>query len=179
MIDLGPDTETTEAIRQLADMHRRAVSAESELSALRADAEQLRVQLAGCLCAAEGLFAERAVKGDYGWSLPYEIMVQVHHELSALRARVAELESQLRHKSIDYSEAMELACAYAEKIATLEATPVVPDGWEVRRGTYGTWVAGTTDQWEADATPAVLRALAYAIETGQRPPHASDGEKTP
>lgn len=36
------------------------------------DAEQLQVQLAGCLTAAEGATKSPAKIGDYGWSLAYE-----------------------------------------------------------------------------------------------------------
>ena len=61
-------------------------------------------------------------------------------ELSALRGRVGELESQLRHKEIDYSEAMRLANVYADKLATLEAPPVADtmtaSDWDSRTRRY-------------------------------------------
>jgi ATP-dependent exoDNAse (exonuclease V) alpha subunit len=45
---------------------------------------RLRTQLAGCLLAAEGQLANRAVRGDYGWSPAYEAVAQLrmrHDEL--------------------------------------------------------------------------------------------------
>jgi hypothetical protein len=42
MMDLEPDTEATVALRQLADMHRRAVVAESEVARLRSLVAELQ-----------------------------------------------------------------------------------------------------------------------------------------
>jgi hypothetical protein len=149
---------------------------QSELSALRADAEQLRVQLAGCLCAAEGLFAERAVKGDYGWSLPYETMTQVHQELSALRARVAELEAQVQQDAEDEMALHVRLLEATQRLATLEAPPVVPYGFDVvnRYDGVGWCLAAKVVEMGTQETAQAYRALAWAMAHNSRPPHAAD-----
>jgi len=55
------------------------------LVAAEAELEQARVQLAGCLTAAEGAIREPAKQGDYGWSLAYQRVLE-------LRAKITELE---------------------------------------------------------------------------------------
>jgi hypothetical protein len=97
-------------------------------------------------------------------------------EIEALRARVAEL---------------------TERLATLEAPPVVPASYEVElmddsgpdSEPFMQWGFGdgTTSDGETsndDMTPEyrrdlaqLYRALAWAIEHDQRPPHASDGKE--
>lgn len=48
----------------------------SEAEALREEVEQLRVQLAGCITAAEG--AKQSVYvGDYGWSPAYQAVIEL------------------------------------------------------------------------------------------------------
>lgn len=61
---------------------------ERERDALRAEVEQLRVQLAGCLTAAEGGTSEAVIarEGDYGWSLPYQKILDLRAALDARRA---------------------------------------------------------------------------------------------
>lgn len=64
-------------------------------------------------------------------------------ELSALRARLVAMES--------------LASAMEAQIATLEAPPVVPDGWEVSRWVYGPdgWAPSDTDgKWRLSNGPS-------------------------
>jgi hypothetical protein len=55
----------------------------------RIDAEQLMVQLAGCLTAAEGNIAEPAKEGDYGWSLAYQRTLELRrrYDKAQLAAR--------------------------------------------------------------------------------------------
>ena len=62
--------------------------AEQENSRLLAEVEQLRVQLAGCLVAAEGLAdkGEAVKQGDYGWSLAFEKTRTLRKERDALLA---------------------------------------------------------------------------------------------
>lgn len=56
-----------------------ALTAERELS------EQLRVQLAGCLAAAEGCLSEDVKEGSYGWSLAFEKTRELRRNYEALR----------------------------------------------------------------------------------------------
>lgn len=79
--------------------------------------------------------------------------------------------------------------ALRARVAELEAAPVVPHGWEVVR-LEGAWCLLDSEgiAVEADAegvthaesapTWAALRALEYATRTDQRPPHAGDGVTT-
>lgn len=62
------------------------VQAENEL-------EQSRVQLAGCLTAAEGHNSDPAKQGDYGWSLAYQKTLELRAERDALKVRIEELEA--------------------------------------------------------------------------------------
>lgn len=48
----------------------------SEAEALREEVNQLRVQLAGCLAAAEG-WGQQCVVGDYGWSPAYQAVIEL------------------------------------------------------------------------------------------------------
>ena len=60
----------------------------AELARLRAELEQARVQLAGCLCAAEGTGdADKVKQGDYAWTPALQKMVE-------LRAALAEAERE-------------------------------------------------------------------------------------
>lgn len=43
----------------------------------RKEIEQLRIQLAGCLTAAEGATHHAAVRGDYGWSVAYQAVLDL------------------------------------------------------------------------------------------------------
>lgn len=51
--------------------------------------EQLRVQLAGCLTAAEGCIFTPAVKGDYGWSLAYQRVLDLRRAFDMARTLYA------------------------------------------------------------------------------------------
>lgn len=67
--------------------------------------------------------------------------------------------------------------ALCARVAELEAPPVVPEGCVVRKNHYGFWVTYTipddASEW-VPLAPATYRALAWAIEHDQRPPHAED-----
>jgi hypothetical protein len=71
--------------------------------------EQLQVQLAGCLAAAEGATNNPAVRGDYGWSVAYQRVLSLRQNLDKLTDR-AELRGAIarawctdrnRHKEMD------------------------------------------------------------------------------
>ena len=79
----------------------------SETEALREEVDQLRVQLAGCLTAAEG--AKQSVYvGDYGWSPAYQAVIELRklYEKSAqqsvqrmgLLARVGQWFGAIAHR---------------------------------------------------------------------------------
>ncbi len=64
---------------------------------LETETEQARVQLAGCLTAAEGVGVDSAAKqGDYGWSLAYQKTLDLRQEYEDERAAVEMLEWQQR-----------------------------------------------------------------------------------
>lgn len=48
-----------------------------EVVSLRQDVEQLRVQLAGCLAAADGATNDPAVEHSYGWSVAYQHVLEL------------------------------------------------------------------------------------------------------
>ena len=52
------------------------------------EVEQLRVQLAGCLTAAEGATQSPAVQGDYGWSLAYQRTLELREEYEKMKGRL-------------------------------------------------------------------------------------------
>lgn len=126
-------------------------------------------------------------------------------ELSALRARVAELEAmqaalhlgiasdagiirelRARVESLQVELDLERAITRGkdERLATLESPPVVPEGWIVTRSglkELRKWVThqdGTfSSRCYRPEDLLILRAVIYAIEHDQRPPHASDGKE--
>lgn len=147
--------------------------------------------------------AEDPSIAEQGWDYQCSYrMTEPDDELSALRARVAELEAECDRARANYQFMVERAAdekldgyrelgaraAAAEnecdrlraRLATLEAPPVVPEGWTVQPvcgwWTYSAKGPASEHTFDKAHFPAVLRALAYAIETGKRPPHASDGE---
>lgn len=55
--------------------------------------DQARVQLAGCLTVAEGHgLNDPAKRGDYGWSMSYEQVLDLRRKYNDLRARFDKLE---------------------------------------------------------------------------------------
>lgn len=59
----------------------------SQVAHLDASCSQLQTQLAGCLTAAEGATASPAVKGNYGWSVAYQKVLELRREHDATPAR--------------------------------------------------------------------------------------------
>ena len=51
------------------------------------EVERLRVQLAGCLTAAEGHVSSPAKEGDYGWSPAYQAVLELRREYEKLRVK--------------------------------------------------------------------------------------------
>lgn len=60
----------------------------AELAVERDTSEQLRVQLAGCLTAAEGCLSEDVKEGSYGWSLAFEKTRELRRDYDLLRAQL-------------------------------------------------------------------------------------------
>jgi hypothetical protein len=65
-------SDVDDAVKQVRTLYERAEKAEKEL-------EQSRVQLAGCLTAAEGWNRNPAKQGDYGWSLSYQKTLELRN----------------------------------------------------------------------------------------------------
>lgn len=74
--------------REAAFSREAALNAEKAMLAAEDERDQLRVQLAGCLVAADGHISEPAMPGDYGWSVAYQRVVE-------LRQWVADLQSEM------------------------------------------------------------------------------------
>lgn len=74
-----------DVVRQLEYSEDECIRRQGKVDKADAKAERLVVQLAGCLTAAEGGIMEpqRAHKGDYGWSVAYQAVVDLResHEL--------------------------------------------------------------------------------------------------
>ncbi len=135
------------------------------------------------------------VNGE-GWLLSLDNQSAVAPS-SALRALIwaAEHDTPPRHAdpvdepvtvvAADSLSVLEERDTLRARLAALEAPPVVPEGWELRkigRPEWRKWEANHNGRWtnwcghEGDLP--IVRALAWAIEHDQRPPHADDaGEK--
>jgi hypothetical protein len=90
-----------------------AESLTSQLSAIRDavdEAEQLRVQLAGCLCAVEGATNYPAKQGDYGWSLPYQKTLELHQQLRERDAEIERLNKIVENFHARSTEDIEARC---------------------------------------------------------------------
>lgn len=77
---------------------------------------------------------------------------------------------------VPWMDVQDELAALRDQVAMLEAPPVVPEGWRV-------WPKPDWCLYDLtgnkSATPAALRALAWAIEHDQRPPHAADYKGAP
>lgn len=77
--------ERTNRQRDLDKLKTRAEDAErradTEKDDIERELEQTRVQLAGCLTAAEGSTHDPAKRGDYGWSLAYQKTLDLRQDL--------------------------------------------------------------------------------------------------
>ncbi len=135
--------------------------------------------------------------GDY---VRWPEVEQLTTERDALRARVAELtntlirveaafdtigtgvgprdnESRLLRLGVAAEQVARNVKALDARLAALEATPVVPEGFHVVR-TRDAWDWERSGSIPLQLPAALYRALAWAIEHDQRPPHAED-ELTP
>jgi hypothetical protein len=60
-----------------------------ERDALKAEVERLQVQLAGCSTAALGWNEKSAKQGDYGWSAPYQDVLDLRQRCEKAEAELA------------------------------------------------------------------------------------------
>lgn len=109
---------TKERLEEIADEHMRVIYPQEvgqmarELLTLRsrdagddlhqhlrekdAEIERLRVQLSGCLTAAEGHFPDPPVcKGDYAWTPAYQKTLNLRRERDTLNAEVERLKGYI------------------------------------------------------------------------------------
>ncbi len=102
-------------------------------------------------------------------------------ERDALRSRVEELSGAGAGARIVVRDMSAELRTLRARVAELESPPVVPEGWQLRkigRPEWRKWEAlhnGKMTSWcgHGDDLP-IARALAWAIEHDQRPPHAGD-----
>ena len=66
---------------------QQARDLDGDMDRLRTAMEQLRVQAAGCLGAAEGATWEPASPQDYGWSLAYQKTLELRLKYDVLKAQ--------------------------------------------------------------------------------------------
>jgi len=82
--------ERGESAQKMGDMFEQIGKLKQERDELKAKCEQERVQLAGCLTAAEGWAKgdNDCKQGDYGWSLAFEKVQELRAEVVELRQHV-------------------------------------------------------------------------------------------
>jgi hypothetical protein len=93
-----------------------------ERDALKAEVERLQVQLAGCSTAALGWNEKSAKQGDYGWSAPYQDVLDLRQrcekaeaELAAARPLLKEIEEAVEDEldlTLQSMRVWEAALAY-------------------------------------------------------------------
>ena len=121
----------------------------AELERTKSEVEQLHVQLAGCMTAADGANSDPAKQGDYGWSPAYQRVLEIRIELERLRAENATAEAR-------GAAAEREACA---KLADAEAASNVARE-----------VAESAARWAAEDVAKAIRARPAASRT--RPPES-------
>jgi len=84
------DAEKYNCTDWVIDARDKQRKAEAEREDLRGRVEQLQVQLAGCLIAAEGATKDPAKQGDYGWSVCYQDVLDLRRKYDQLKSEGAE-----------------------------------------------------------------------------------------
>ncbi len=107
---------------------------QSQVAHLDASCSQLQTQLAGCLTAAEGATDCPAVKGNYGWSVAYQKVLELRRELDATPARWHVIRCALRlleeHES---PAAQDRLRSITAEYDVQEAVAALPESALVRR----------------------------------------------
>lgn len=160
--------------RTIEVLKMRAGAAEQDRERTQARWEAERIDLEQRLATRTRELAEARGSSD-----PVQARMVVQGICNAnadLRARVAELGGDVAVSMQPLREAM-------ERLAQLEAPPVVPEGWEVsethdasetirwRLSWFAPWRGATTAGFSA-----AHRALAWAVDHDARPPHEEDVE---
>lgn len=107
----------------------RAQAGCSDCAAKDREIERLQVQLAWCSTAAMG-HGSGCKKGDYGWSVAYQYVMDVRAQLDAAEKREAELRATCRravhliHHEDDYHGGMSVLC----EVAWIPFTRDITDG---------------------------------------------------
>lgn len=75
---------------------------DAELARLRAELDQARVQLAGCLCASEGTGdADKVKQGDYAWTPALQCIVEIRKDRDRLTDRYLAVVQLMTPEQID------------------------------------------------------------------------------
>ncbi len=83
---IGCDGEQMDELRDFLRSFAQTVREETI-----GEVEQLRVQLAGCLTAAEGFTKKPAKQGDYGWSVAYQKVLELRKKFDTFSTMRIEL----------------------------------------------------------------------------------------
>ena len=81
--------------RKAGENLRLAEGFAEEKACFMDELDRTRVQLAGCLTAAEGATQDQAEQGDYGWSLAYQKVLELRIERDHLAAQVEAMRTAL------------------------------------------------------------------------------------
>ncbi len=142
---------------------------DEEIERLGDQCEQARVQLGGCLAAAEGAIESPAVIGDYGWSPAYQAVLELRRQHEEDRRLIAMLEKSVE----DSTETIQVANRLLD---ALRSSPIIrfrlpqvqiplaecPPGLFWHGGGYGFKSEyGFMDDDEQ------RRPLAYLLDTGE------------
>ena len=94
-----------DVVRQLDHATEEAIRRQGQLDSANEQVEQLRVQLAGCLMAAEGAVdeAQLAHPGDFGWSKAYQATIDLQKAHQEALDELLAIRDELERAGVDLS----------------------------------------------------------------------------
>ena len=101
----GKDLEIVELKQERDGFEKSCFDLAKRATELGEAQERLRLQLAGCSCAAFGNFAEDPDEGDYGWSVAYKGVRELRVE-----------RDQLKEKCIEWQKLYVVACKERDRL---------------------------------------------------------------